>query len=52
MYHLAKKMDLSSYLINKLEGNSHNILNTIGGITFQDIKEKVCYCASDIKEDL
>ena len=52
MYLLAKKIDLSSYIINKIEGNSPNILTTIGGLTFQDIKEKVCYCASDLKEDL
>ena len=52
MYLLAKKIDLSSYLINKIEGNSPNILTTNGGLTFQDIKEKVCYCASDLKEDL
>ena len=51
MYLLAKKIDLSSYLINKIEGNSPNILTTNGGLTFQDIKEKVCYCALDLKED-
>ena len=34
MYLLAKKIDLSSYLINKIEGNSPNILTTNGGLTF------------------
>ena len=51
MYLLAKKIDLSSYLINKIEGNSPNILTANGGLTFQDIKEKVCYCALELKED-
>ena len=52
MYHLTNKTDLLKHIINQFVNKKSNILTIDKGFISEEVKEKVCYCALNLKEEL
>ena len=52
MYYLTNKTDLLKHIINQFVNKKSNILTIDKGFISEEVKEKVCYCALNPKEEL